>query len=182
MQAFLEFLIGFSVAVLMWMIIEYLFHRFPMHSLGFARIVPKAWESFEAHTRLHHSRFFKQFDNEPDIAAKYASSGVDPLWNTFGSVVVWLPIGVFLSWYAAGAFIVVAWLHGYLWTKVHWEMHWPKYPWWGNTRLFQYISSNHEIHHEHSSCNYAALFPPFMDIVMCTRRKFLWVFLIVLCY
>lgn len=177
----LEFLVGFFIAIPMWAVIEYWWHRLSMHSSYFGKLLPIAWRSFEAHTQLHHWHFGGQEVNFvagdenkfPHInkAFHYVSDGVDPLWNVFGSAVVWFPVGYFWSWWAALGFVVVAWLHGFLWTAFHHEMHWPRNPWWSKTRVFLFVRNNHKIHHLRPSSNFCALLPPVMDLIMGTRRS-----------
>lgn len=157
------FLVGLFLAVPFWAFIEYVAHRWFMHGDGLTD--PFTLRRQESHA-LHHG-FGWQWTK---VVHRHVDDGVSPAWNVVGSSVLWLPLAVWVSVPFAAAFILVAFLHGVCWTAVHHEFHSPRHPWWSWHPLFGFIRHNHEFHHKYPECNFAALFPPFMDILFGTRK------------
>ena len=158
------FFAGLLVAIPLWVVIEYIAHRWFMHADGHLPhpIYYRRWESH----MLHHG-FGWQWKK---AVHHYVDDGVSPAWNVVGSAPVWLLLGIYVSWSFAAAFVLVAFLHGVCWTAVHHEFHWPRDQWWSRNYLFGFMRRNHELHHQYPESNYAALFPPFMDLLFGTRR------------
>ena len=156
----LHFCLTLLASLPVWAVIEYVAHRFVMHddAISFRR-----WQSHA----LHHGAGWTW-----RVAwTRYVDDGVSPAWNVVGSAVVWVPLWYLASASVASAFVIVAFLHGFAWTAIHHEMHDPKGRWFCKLWYFNVVERHHREHHEHGDCNYAALFPPFMDVLCRTHGR-----------
>ncbi len=139
---------------------EYVFHRWPMHNAPFVRRTGLGKGSFENHAVLHHGRFYKQFVNDPDPAAKHVGVSLEPGFLLLGLSPVWVTLYLIsptLGLTLAAALV----LHGTVWTAVHAEMHDPKGRWWSRTPLYRFWRSYHKRHHENPGSNFNVLVPLF---------------------
>lgn len=155
----LLFWLPFSIVLMSF--IEYALHRWPMHNRAFARVFPGAWPSFDSHARLHHGRFYRgdSFDQEPDPAARYVGTAIQPGYSLLGLSPLWGGL-----WWAFGplaglSFAFVCAAHAAAWTLVHGEMHEPQGRWFGRSRPFQWLKTHHRLHHKHPNRNFNALLP-----------------------
>jgi hypothetical protein len=157
----------FFLALLAWLclayafmsLVEYLLHRWPMHSRAFARRFPWLRDEFYRHAVLHHGHYYNQkFERCADPAARYISVDLSPLFNVIGLSWVWLPLFYFapLGGTVLACFIMT---HAVLWTFIHREMHEPAGRWFCLTDLFRYWRNYHKVHHDHPNKNYNVVCP-----------------------
>lgn len=145
--------------------IEYVLHRWPMHSTGFARRFPFLKDERDRHAWLHHGVYYPphRFIGCPDPAGRYISVDLSPFFNLLGLAPLWGPV----AWLhpAAGlTFAAFAFAHAVCWTLIHREMHEPKDRWFGRTRLFRLWRDYHETHHQRPSHNFNVVCPLFDHI------------------
>lgn len=160
------FLIYLLTSLVVMAIVEYLFHRWPMHQkLRFGKNL------YFAHTTLHHSKYFRLFDSEHDPAGKLVSIRMSA-FEHFGAafpflVLLWL----FVEPLSAIVFASVVIAHAITWSAFHVEMHDPRGRWYSRNWFYRYIRANHKAHHVNTKTNFAAVFPPFMDKVFGTYSE-----------
>lgn len=153
-------------------LVEYLFHRFPMHNLRFIRRFGFGRELFDAHAVLHHGRYYQEsFVNDPDPASRRISIRMSALEHVAAAALFAVPFGYWVSVVGAACFLVVVALHAIVWTAVHIEMHMPEGRWFSRTRYYQYVRDWHHAHHLYPGTNFAAVFPPVIDWLFGTYHK-----------
>ncbi len=159
---------------------ELMIHRHVMHRKRMwgwlYRAIPDLRAQFQNHAVLHHGRYYKEFDHEPDPAGK--TFNVRILWGdslrlcvTFSPVMLLLWLAV--SWVSALTFLAALVGHNLAWGVVHMQMHVPVADHWlGRTRYFRFISRHHFMHHQQLGKNYNVVVP-FADFVLgrVARRK-----------
>lgn len=169
-----------AFSILLWLVfsyialslIEYMAHRFPMHNARLARSpLGRLFfkDAFESHTKLHHGRFYRNFQNDSDPAAKFVSLELDPGYMLKLTSVIWIPLLV-ISLTGGLVFIISVFIHGLIWTTIHREMHEPEGRWFSSFKLYKYWCQYHKIHHEHPGRNYNVVCP-LMDHIFRTHRK-----------
>lgn len=159
---------------------ELVLHRHIMHRKQLwpwlYRVIPDLRAQFHNHAVMHHGRYYKEFDHEPDPAGK--TFNVRILWGdslrlivTFSPVMIALFFAV--SWVSALTFLLCLVGHNLAWGVVHMQMHVPVAGHWlARTRYFRFISRHHFMHHQQSGKNYNVVVP-FADFVLgrVARRK-----------
>ena len=157
---FYLFFILFSLVVISF--VEYCSHRWIMHSKKFSRTI------FEQHSILHHGRYYRNFKDETDIAAKHIGVELSPFFTLGVMMPVW---GILLFFSLPCGFILIfmSFLYGLLWTCVHLEMHEPKNRWFSHTSYFKYIREYHKLHHKYPYKNFNTLLPLGFDYIFGTR-------------
>ena len=144
-------------------LIEYVLHRWPMHSRRFARLVwwlPLLKDEVYRHAYLHHSVYFpaKHFVGCDDPASRYISVSISPFFNVIGLLPLWGSL-CFVSPLGGLVFASFAALHAVLWTMIHREMHEPKARWFANLRIYKFWRRYHETHHRRPNFNFNVVCP-----------------------
>lgn len=166
----LSFLFWLVVSLVFMSFVEYVAHRWPMHSRRLYRKYPIFRGPFERHAILHHGRYFKVFDREDDPAARYISMWLNPIEHLIGLSPVWLSLFWFVSPVAGLTLAAVIAIHAIVWSMVHFEMHEPKHGWLSRTWYFRYLRQYHKTHHDHPGTNFNAALPG-MDWLFGTYRR-----------
>ena len=138
------------IAALVWLlaaiasmhVAEYLIHRFVMHRRTLFR---SAWQ---VHAVEHHGR--GRLDVNVDLPVTQHLFFASPLL---------LLLAVTGAWLGLGAFLLVFWLHAYLWTRLHRAIHGLEDNWVGRSRWFAYWRDHHLAHHRRPDRNFGAVFP-----------------------
>ena len=166
MTAVIALVAGWLAAWALFMaLLEYWAHRLPMHSRRFGG----GTQPFENHTVLHHGRYYHgSFVNDPDPAARVVSMRMSVFEHLGLASLLAVPLGFVVSWVGAACLLAVVGLHAAVWTAMHVEMHMPAGRWFSKTRYYRYVRDMHHAHHLHPGKNFAAVFPPFMDVVFGT--------------
>jgi len=170
---FLSGLAWLAGSLVLMALIEYLIHRYPMHNGRFVRKTGIGTDVLEAHSVLHHGRYYKgeAFENNPDPAAPRISMKIEKEFNLVGLAPIWLTLCLFVSVLGGVIFAMVTVAQATVWTMVHREMHVPTGRWFSRTRYYRYLRAWHYTHHVHPGTNFAAVFPPFFDWLFGTYRK-----------
>ena len=152
---------------------ELAIHRHLMHRQRLPqwlyRVLPDLRAQFKNHALLHHGKYYKEFDHEPDPEGQ--TFNVHILWGDRARLqITFLPVAILLgflvSWVSGLTFAATILLHNAVWGIVHVQMHQPKDDcWFRNTRYFRFISRHHFMHHQQSNKNYNVVLP-FADFVM----------------
>jgi hypothetical protein len=159
--------VWFALACVTMAVVEYAVHRGPMHARRSGN--REAWES---HAVLHHGRFFPagKFEHPPDRAARYVSIDLQPGYTAVGLSPIWLALYFLVGPVCGLTFAFTFGMHGYVWTTIHREMHYPEGRWFSRTRYYRYLRDYHMRHHEQPGGNFAVIFPPFLDLLFGTYR------------
>lgn len=163
-QMILEILCWLLASYVFMSFAEYVAHRWVMHKR--LRWLPGV---FEAHTVMHHGRFYQNFEYDRDPAAKYINVDMDPGRNLLLGMPVWLPL-LMLSAVGGATLVCVIFLHAIVWTAIHREMHEPAQRWFAWLWAYRFFRDYHLTHHEHPSANYNVVCP-LADFVFRTYRR-----------
>jgi hypothetical protein len=170
----LAIVISLILSLIIMSFIEHGIHRWLMHRKLLPNIVyqiiPFLKKTYEQHTFLHHRKYYKIFNYEPDLFGRDLEIELH-IW--LGPVVA-LPVCLGL-WFISPIFSIVFFntvvLHHLVWNIVHSEMHRPKKAWFSKTRLYKYLAHNHWMHHTYPGKNFNIVLPPFADIIMRTYLR-----------
>jgi hypothetical protein len=156
----LEILAWVLFAYVVGSLLEYVLHRWPMHSARFARRFPWLEDEHKRHAVLHHAVFYpgKRFRFCPDPAGRFISTDLSPFFNLILLSPLWAPL-YFISHLGCAVFVVCAALHGVVWTLIHREMHEPRQRWFARTRLYKFWHDYHETHHKRQTYNFNVVLP-----------------------
>jgi len=144
---------------------EWYIHKNIMHAKWYLY----EWVTKEKHQNhlLHHYRYYKVFDCEPDVVGRQFNIKFDYIVNALVAspvIVAFVLLGSASAWTAFGCVLA----HTFFWNQIHNEMHNPSKVFWARTRLFQYLRENHRLHHEFRGKNYNVVCPLF-DWIMGTK-------------
>jgi hypothetical protein len=170
------FPVVFVSGVVLMSFIEWAIHRWFMHLKrlpGWAyRLLPILVRVQEDHAVLHHHKYFKVFNHEPDPVGKDYNLRLKYWVGILLGIPIWLPLGLFWTWEAAAAFLVVIVLHHAAWNLIHSEMHNPKPRRWLQARaLYRYLARHHWMHHRYPGKCYNVVLPPLADLLMGTYLR-----------
>lgn len=170
---------GMSMVVeaLLWLVcsyvflslVEYVAHRWPMHSKKLAGRIPALWPTFERHAVLHHGRWYRTFDDEPDVAAKHINLTMSPVFNVVGLSPFW-GLAYLVSPLGAAVMVGAIAAHAVIWSVIHTEMHQPGDRWFARLPLYRFLRDYHRGHHERPATNYNVVCPG-ADWVFGTYRR-----------
>lgn len=150
-----SFLLWLPACLVAMSFIEYALHRWVMHQrLGFNGF------TLEQHARLHHGRYYKNFDADPDCSAKHVGLLLNPGYCLLMGLPLWGPL---LLWSVplglAMAAVIMA--HAAAWSSLHWEMHERGGAWFAGTAAFSFLSRYHRMHHRRPRVNFNVVLPLF---------------------
>jgi fatty acid desaturase len=142
--------------------VEYLAHRWPMHSASPARRFPRLFgRAQRTHARVHHQLYRRDsFSESVNVAAPYVGIDLHPTTTVVGMSWLWAPL-LYVSPAAAAAVVAIAAVHGALWTAVHREMHDPEGRCIARLPMYRFWRSYHKTHHQRTDRNFNALVPLF---------------------
>lgn len=168
-MTFLSIILAIFSSYMLWSLIEYIVHRWPMHELWFAKTF-HFMDVFESHVILHHNRFYKKsFERSEDRAAKYVSMDLSACVNVLGTFFIWMPM-----WFIWPTFVFpfLFWgvIQAVVWSAIHREMHEPSGAWYSKNFLYRFLRNNHELHHKYPNYNFCAALPG-MDWIFGTYRN-----------
>jgi hypothetical protein len=157
---------AFAVAFIPNSFIEWLSHRFVLHSKAIVRF------GYEEHDRTHHVIY----RSDGSFSVPGLDYGIDFRfrdWFLFLVIVVPAWIGVELA--TGRPLVVGATLASMLWLQtfnvLHRAFHAPSGSWIERTRYFRFLREHHRGHHADPSKNLNVAFPPLADLVFGTLRR-----------
>ena len=139
---------------------RYLMHMNKFHSI-FCKLSPYLYDVFHAHAILHHGKWYKQFDHEPDPVGKEVNLAIR-LLDTAVVLIFTVPIWGLVMWISplGGCILVVmAFFHHRLWSILHRQMHIPKDIFFKNWAVYKYLARHHFMHHQMVGKNFNVVFP-----------------------
>ncbi len=152
--------------------VEHWIHKNMMHFKNlpnFAYVLPVFDYLWNEHAVLHHGKYYKQFDYEPDEDGKHRN-----LTTSMGQQVqIGLVISPFILLVTAispvvGVIFCLGGLaHVVAWNTIHTQMHIPRDVWWAKTTLFRRLAFHHFMHHRAAGNNMNVVCP-FADFVLGT--------------
>lgn len=147
--------------------IEHLAHRHFMHRKSpFHKWFP---EVYERHAILHHRRYYKVFNHEPDDYGRTLNIHIDILPSLPISLVL-AAFGLLVSWQCSSMILVAVLVHHVIWNIIHEEMHDPKGWFFASWRLYRFLARYHWMHHRYPGKNYNVVLP-LADFVWGTYLK-----------
>jgi hypothetical protein len=150
----LEVSVWIGISYLVMSVAEWVAHKYIMHSRRFAATCTPAFPTFERHAVLHHGRYFKEFDAEPDTAAKHISIALSPLENLLFAAPALILLCYFGQIVGAITFASFICTHAIAWNVLHAEFHYPKGRWYSRNRLYTYLRNYHKMHHDRPGTNF----------------------------
>jgi len=157
--------IGFFGAMVVNSFVEWISHRFVLHSNRFVKF------AYELHDRQHHV-FFKADEtyHAQNEEVKKHVRFVPRDYVLFLLVTTPLWIGAELLCQRPFLFGgVAATLMGLqLFNSFHWRFHVPSDTWFQRTWFFRYIKEHHRLHHADTKKNFNVYFFPLADLVLGT--------------
>jgi sterol desaturase/sphingolipid hydroxylase (fatty acid hydroxylase superfamily) len=151
--------------------IEYAIHRWLMHGGMFNWTKLKFFTQLHIdHKDLHHGKYYKKFNDEPDPYGKELNIKIDILVNSIIMIAVLIPIVIFVSLGFAITLLTVMLIHHCIWNAIHSEMHMPQKTWVSRLSTYKWLARYHYLHHRYRSRNYQIVIPIF-DYVFGTSVK-----------
>ena len=146
---------------------EHAIHRHLMHRHRLPAWVYRASGEFETqfhnHAVLHHTTYYKVFDQEPSGEGKYLNLRILPpdvarVFALFSPLCV--ALWVWLSLASALTLCAMILSHILLWNAVHVQMHVPEHQrWFRETGWFRLLARHHFMHHQRSNRHFNVVLP-----------------------
>ncbi len=150
----IKFFIFIFCGTIVTCFIEYTAHRYTMH-------FSQKWlpaDIYHDHAIEHHR--YKRNDINIDLPLYYSLFAMSPL----------ILISIFLSYSFTLSLILVCYIHGYLWTKLHRGIHKLEKNWIMRTKYYETVKKHHELHHLYPKKNFGVVFW-FTDNLFGTKVK-----------
>ena len=168
-----QLIISIAVTYVMYSIGEYIAHRFFMHQ-GVPNAVytylPGLKQFLYEHRVLHHQKYYKQFDHEPDEHGRDINLVIGTT-QIIVAIFLFVPYFILTTMYISIiptiVLILAAVLHTVTWNTIHTEMHQPKYPFWSRWNIYKYLARHHYLHHQNTHNNFNVVVPG-VDLVLGT--------------
>ncbi|MEW6128746.1 MAG: hypothetical protein AB1757_17025 [Acidobacteriota bacterium] len=152
---------------------EHVVHRYMMHRKGLPRFIYKLiayWGAiYEEHALLHHGKYYKTFNDEPDPEGKHLNLKLNVLLGFLFS----LPFaGIIYFFSAVGSiiFVAVVIFHHFAWNIIHTEMHVPKPRFFSRLAIYKFLARYHYMHHIYPGRNFNVVLP-FADFLLGAVRR-----------
>ncbi len=151
-----ETLISLLASLILFSFIEYYVHGYILHQKNalpalLYRLFPAIEMERHEHSELHHEKYYKVFNHEPDPVGRDLAQRIG--WKT-----TLVGLGFFLPWLALTAllissvfplvFIAVGLVYVLTWNTIHPEMHQPRHPWWSKLPPYRFLAQYHFVHHD----------------------------------
>jgi hypothetical protein len=136
------------------------------------RQFPYVLDAFEAHAVRHHTRWYREFDYEPDPVGRNENIPIplkESLLMLVAAFPLWSPI-FWVSTFGGCVFIATAFLHNNLWSVLHRQMHIPRDVFFRDWALYRFVAMNHFMHHQDTNRHLNVAFP-FADFLFGTRTQ-----------
>lgn len=151
--------------VALWLVIsliaisfgEYVFHRWLMHRKPDERN-ELLWPVWHRHAVQHHGWYYKNFDYEPDSIGRFVNIKLNWYQTALYGVPAAILAGLF-SWVGAVVIGVLVVLHHVAWDDLHSEMHIPSNRWFAEMRVYKFLRTWHEKHHQNPKKNFNVVVP-----------------------
>ena len=171
LDALLAFVINATVfSFVEWGVHRTLMHRKPLPDVFYRS--PYFSSVYEHHAILHHNKYYKVYDFEPDPVARQLNIRFQ--WSDLVTVNVLIaPVHItYWIYNPVGSIVFALMVFGYmfLWNSLHAEMHMPTNRWAFRNRVFRFLNRHHYMHHVHPGRNFNVVLP-LPDLVMRTRAR-----------
>ena len=164
------------VSVILLSFIEYFVHRAFLHRgilpSVLCKWLPSVDEYSRAHAVLHHTRYYRLFNFEPDPIGREIDLRLG-LYTAIRLYAIASPLVLLLVLIApAGAviFSILAFAHMYLWGLLHHEMHVPSNIFINGLAPYRFLARHHFLHHRYRRYNYNVIIP-LADVLMGTSAQ-----------
>jgi hypothetical protein len=160
----------FVVLAVLMSFIEHQIHRSLMHRKNIlSGRLPAFKKVFEHHAILHHRHYHKIFNDEP---VPHGQDRHLRLSMKEGFLEA-LPISVLMitiSWQGAITFLIVVFLHHFIWNQIHMEMHKPEKRFFSHWSTYKFLARYHYLHHRYPNKNFNVVLP-LADYVLGTNIR-----------
>lgn len=150
------------VSFLEWYIHKYLMHK-DITKISYLKRL------YRNHTHQHHTRFYSDFNNEPDEVGRQFALRTEILPNFILMSPIYLVIYLVSPWFAL-VLACTQLFHHITWNIIHNEMHNPSCRFIRWIPGYKFLEFHHYLHHRHMNKNFNIVFPIF-DYVMGTVAK-----------
>lgn len=147
----MSFLLWLPLNLVIVSLVEYSAHRWLMHE-------PHV-DAFWFPHAMHHSKYYRQFNHEPNLLGKYYNLRIT--WSDTLLACVFASPLLFLSVSAYLILFVLALLHRWTWNAIHSEMHLNEGRWFSNLKIYKGLRWLHFLHHRHPGRNFNVTLPLF---------------------
>ena len=156
---FLELLLWLAIGIVAISLGEWTLHRFLMHRRWWLhRAVCTVDGIWRRHTVLHHHKYYKRFDHEPDEHGRHVNITLNPLQTAMYGI----PAALLAAHLSPLGGVVIACLvigHHVAWDALHTEMHMPAGTWFSRTAAYRFLRQYHLDHHRHTGYNFNVVVP-----------------------
>lgn len=160
-------LAGFGGAFVLCSFIEWLSHRFILHSKAILKF------AYELHDRQHHV-LFNGTDTYhascPEVKAHVKFVPRDYVLFLAVTTPLWIGAQLLLHQPVAVGGVLATLLHLQMFNSLHWRFHVPSDTWFQRTWYFRFLKEHHRRHHQDPKTNYNVSFLPLADTLLGTRR------------
>src|SRR5262249_52486730 len=149
-----------ALCYVLFSLLEYFGHRSLMHRQRLAEFFHSSYlaSTFYDHVVLHHARYFRVFNNEPDENGHKTNIMVR-IFVGLAFIAPFCLIAYPIDRLTAVSLFLGAIAHNRAWTAIHSEMHIPRDRWFAQTFWFKYLRRYHFLHHRHPRRNFNTLLP-----------------------
>ena len=149
---------------------EHLIHKHLMHRKEIPqRFMPKQMWIYESHAVLHHGKYYKVFNHEPDEYGRFHNLHLEIMLNLVVFSPVWLTLMLF-SRMGGSILLSMIILHHLCWNLIHEEMHVPTKTWLSSFPLYKRLARYHYLHHKYPTRNFNIVCPLADHIVRCVAK------------
>ena len=149
---------------------EHFIHKFFMHRKELpSRLMPKHMWIYESHAILHHGKYYKVFNHEPDENGKFFNLHLEILLNLIVFAPIWLGL-MMVSRTGGSILLAMIILHHLCWNLIHEEMHVPSKTWLSSFWPYKFLARYHYLHHKYPGRNFNIVCPLADYIVRSTAK------------
>lgn len=155
-------LLSLIVSLVIMSFVEHLVHRWLMHRQGLPawayEFVPYLSDVYHEHAFLHHRKYYRQFNYEPDEQGRYINLYLKLALGVGLAILLMLPVFYFCPLFAV-VFVLVVAAHHAVWNIIHEEMHVPSGRWFTKLAIYKGLARYHCMHHSFPGFNFNVVLP-----------------------
>lgn len=170
------FVVWALTSVVLLSFVEYFVHRALLHRRflpsSLYKRLPSIDEYFRAHAVLHHTRYYRLFNFEPDPLGREIdlTLGFYTAIRVYGAASPLVLALVLIAPEGAVIFSALAFVHMYLWGLLHHEMHVPTSIFIQRLAPYRFLARHHFLHHRYPRYNYNVIIP-LADVLLGTLAQ-----------
>jgi hypothetical protein len=158
MHLFTEYLVWFTVSIVLMSFVEHQVHQNILHKSRFSKYIRSLQKTFDSHAGLHHGHYASDFSDEPVGRGQDRGLRLNLTEGFFEILPAALIVAIF-SLPGAITFQVVICLHHAFWNLIHVEMHKPDQRFFSEWPAYKYLARHHYLHHKYPGKNFNITIP-----------------------